>query len=306
MTLNNLHFASQNLTTVENFSRTSRVYFLAVHIRTTTSSDPLSSSEDLGEPHTPTGDGSSGVLPPWPTSTTARPGGTNANAYFRTITYPLPRRAFPPASTTVDEGKQGSTTTSQHSSLEFPSGPKRTFAILRTHPGDNPWDRGIRNNLTDLLGYTVLDWLLPLRRSPFTAHKDARWEFAYGDVLDRIKVEAGLGDICDELDNSASSHSSGRRGKGKRRSRSSGNNGDFESVQMRSEWEGQSVHLPSIPASTTAAPAVRPGEDAGAYVEGRPGAEGSRFGFSIETDESMPPERRRRRKHRKRSSGRAV
>ncbi|KAJ9666204.1 Palmitoyltransferase pfa5 [Coniosporium apollinis] len=67
----------------------------------------------------------------------------------------------------------------------------RQFAILQTKPGENPWDLGALQNWRELMGYSWLEWLLPIKYSPFCKH-GARYEYPFGPVLDRMRREAGL------------------------------------------------------------------------------------------------------------------
>lgn len=103
-----LQFAFLNTTTIENLSRKTIVWQLAVHLRN-------------------------------PSQTTT----------FPTISY----------------------STAQKSSnallLEHDSSPNtiKTFAILHSKPGDNPWDLGYLKNLQTVLGEHWYDWLLPIKYS---------------------------------------------------------------------------------------------------------------------------------------------
>ncbi|EAW12752.1 uncharacterized protein ACLA_011790 [Aspergillus clavatus NRRL 1] len=96
---------------------------------------------------------------------------------FRTITYPLPPP--PPPESEV--------------AREFPVGEQHVFAILQTLPGENPFDLGSPlKNLQQVMGYSFLDWLLPLKHSPCADHSNRESAFALGPVVSRLKKEAGL------------------------------------------------------------------------------------------------------------------
>ncbi|KAF7592634.1 palmitoyltransferase pfa5 [Aspergillus hancockii] len=102
---------------------------------------------------------------------------------FRTITYPLP--PMPPNSEAAAEPQQNQSTWEQH-----------VFAILQTLPGENPFDLGTPfKNLQQVLGYSILDWLLPLKQSPCADHSSLESAFALGPVVKRLKAEAGLGSL---------------------------------------------------------------------------------------------------------------
>ncbi|KAE8352804.1 zf-DHHC-domain-containing protein [Aspergillus coremiiformis] len=99
---------------------------------------------------------------------------------FRTITYPLPLIAPNTEATTEYQQCQ-------------PTGEQHVFAILQTLPGENPFDLGTSfKNLQQVLGYSLLDWLLPLKQSPCADHGSLESAFALGPVVRRLKAEAGL------------------------------------------------------------------------------------------------------------------
>lgn len=69
----------------------------------------------------------------------------------------------------------------------------RVFAILQTQPGENPFDLGSPfKNLQEVLGYTIADWLLPLKPSPCVDHSNPESAYPLGPVVERLKREAGL------------------------------------------------------------------------------------------------------------------
>ncbi|MCJ1389060.1 palmitoyltransferase pfa5 [Xylographa bjoerkii] len=131
MSLSSLQFVLLNTTSVENLSRQTKIWTLAVHI-----SRP-------------------------PTNPNHKP--------FQTITYPL---TPPPPGT--------------------PSTPPKTFAILHSKPGENPYNLGYYGNFKSVMGNNVFDWLVPLRYSPCCDHDSGESAFALGPVVQRMCEEAGL------------------------------------------------------------------------------------------------------------------
>ena len=131
MSLSSLQFVLLNTTSVENLSRQTKIWTLAVHI--------------------------------------SRPPATPNHTPFQTITYPL---TPPPAGT--------------------PFTPPRTFAILHSKPGENPYDLGYYGNFKSVMGTNVFDWLVPLRYSPCCDHDSGESAFALGPVVQRMREEAGL------------------------------------------------------------------------------------------------------------------
>ena len=103
---------------------------------------------------------------------------TPSTQAFTTVTYPLPRPAANGAAPEVATGRDAFA--------------RRTFAILRSEPGENPWDLGYKRNWTEVMGYSLLDWLLPIRRSPCAKHECAESEYPYGPLVSKMKARYGL------------------------------------------------------------------------------------------------------------------
>ncbi|EAS31280.3 palmitoyltransferase pfa5 [Coccidioides immitis RS] len=71
--------------------------------------------------------------------------------------------------------------------------PPREFAILSTKPGENPFDLGSPlANLKEVMGHSLIDWLLPLRYSPCSGYGSQESAYAFGPVVQRLKKENGL------------------------------------------------------------------------------------------------------------------
>lgn len=96
---------------------------------------------------------------------------------FRTITYPLPPVPLSPEAARDYQ----------------PPEKQYVFAILQTLPGENPFDLGSRfKNLQQVLGYSIIDWFLPLRQSPCADRTTGDSFYELGPVVSRLKKEAGL------------------------------------------------------------------------------------------------------------------
>lgn len=132
MTGSSMQFALLNTTTIENLTRTTKVYTLAVYM--------------------------------------PRPPDPNSIPPFQTITYPLTQQI----------------SNSNHLT------PPRTFAILHTKPGENPWDLGPLGNFKTVMGNHWYDWLLPIKYSPICNHDRGESDFPLGPVVDRLREEAGI------------------------------------------------------------------------------------------------------------------
>ncbi|KAI1755785.1 DHHC palmitoyltransferase-domain-containing protein [Xylaria castorea] len=68
----------------------------------------------------------------------------------------------------------------------------RTFAILETDAGENPWDMGFRRNWQSIMGTNPLDWLLPIRHSPCTNHENGESIYPMDRILDQLRSKYGL------------------------------------------------------------------------------------------------------------------
>ena len=136
MTGSSLQFTLINTTTIENLSRKSIVWTLAVHMPK--------------PPETSTG--------------------------FRTV-------SFSTATSRRD---------SDESAEQPPASAIKTFAILHTKPGENPFDLGPYQNFKAVMGDHWYDWLLPIRSSPCCNHDRRDGQFAMGPVVQRIRAEAGI------------------------------------------------------------------------------------------------------------------
>ncbi|RKF58088.1 Palmitoyltransferase PFA5 [Golovinomyces cichoracearum] len=69
----------------------------------------------------------------------------------------------------------------------------RTFAIMTTNEGENPWDLGSRLlNWKTVMGDSIIDWFLPLRRSPCCNHDNSQSQFRFGFAVDKLRSRIGF------------------------------------------------------------------------------------------------------------------
>lgn len=146
-----------NSTTVENLSRKTKIWYLAVHM-------------------------------PKPEEVVRRRGNDRGTP-LRTITYPRPpeeQQMLVQQSGSLPA--QGSAIVNQ-SPADLPV---RTFAILETPAGFNPWDCGPLQNIKEVMGNYYIDWFLPVRHSPCADHSNDVSMFRLGPQVETLKREAGL------------------------------------------------------------------------------------------------------------------
>jgi len=165
---NTIYLAMHNLTTVETLDRGRRLYHLAIRVN----------SKDLQTMASRKSQQSSGFEQgPW----------------VHTISYPLQ----PARSSQTHSPDAATDSVASDSAMPSIPGPERpqeekTFAILRTYPGDNPWDLGVLNNMKQILGNSYIDWLLPFQYPPIYRHERGDQEYPFGPVVDRLKQEVGI------------------------------------------------------------------------------------------------------------------
>ncbi|KAL7621169.1 Palmitoyltransferase pfa5 [Parahypoxylon ruwenzoriense] len=128
------------------------------------------------------------------------PRGTGSTDRYTVVTYPLPR----PGEVTSDRhnGTGGPRRVASGSSLGIQAGhPRpiarddlatRTFAILKTEPGENPWDIGLQRNWQAVMGTNALDWFLPFRKSPCVNHEGHDSFYPMGQVLEDVRARYNL------------------------------------------------------------------------------------------------------------------
>ena len=150
MSSSSIDLALRNCTTVENLTRKTKVWQLAVY------------APKLDDSKGPT--------------TNIAPG--------------MQRRAFPDVLPTAAAGASPISGGSETRRLP----PTRTFVVLSSEPGENPWDLGPLENWKTVMGYHVLDWFLPLKHSPCLDHSSTQAAFATGPVVDRLRSKHGLAD----------------------------------------------------------------------------------------------------------------
>ncbi|KAI5921774.1 palmitoyltransferase PFA5 [Camillea tinctor] len=126
------------------------------------------------------------------------PRGTPPSDGFSVVTYPLPKPDQTPrtrTSRTVTSEASGASLQGRTSSPRLTARDDlamRSFAILKTGAGENPWDLGPWRNWQAVMGANPLDWLLPIRKSPCTNHESQRGFYPMGHVLTKVCTRYGL------------------------------------------------------------------------------------------------------------------
>lgn len=150
-------FALINSTTIEHLDRKTKVWNLAVY----------ANSRVLQEIH------EKGI--PLQLISYPRPPEENLNYLAR-------QGAEESGSVPSEQGASSGPSTTAH----------RTFAILETAPGRNPFDLGLFNNFCEIMGTTIWEWLLPIEPSPILKHENPVSLYKLGSVVDELKASSGV------------------------------------------------------------------------------------------------------------------
>lgn len=110
------------------------------------------------------------------------PRGTPSGAGYSTITYPLPQL---PHLAQVDG-------LSERDLLAT-----RSYAIVRTEMGENPWDLGSFRNWKSVMGNDVLDWFFPIRMSPCVGYENNESFYEMGPLYHELRLKYGLPEPAD-------------------------------------------------------------------------------------------------------------
>ncbi|TAQ83197.1 hypothetical protein B7494_g8480 [Chlorociboria aeruginascens] len=168
MTLTSVNFAVKNLTQVEALNAKTKVYNLAVIKPPRT---------DIGSLN---GMDASLLLCP-------------------DVVYPLsiasqshPAQPEPPRNSkaeTLEDSVNPSKESVENSPTRRDMNAFRTFTVLRTDPGVNPWDLGSRLlNFKTVMGNNIVDWFLPIKRSPCCNHEDQESNYIIGPDVNRLRA----------------------------------------------------------------------------------------------------------------------
>ena len=231
-----LQFAIINSTTIENFNRKTKVWYMAVHMpraildkyngsgRTdlrliSYPRPPAEQFELLQRNRVKLNDSQQSIVRDgWDSQGLAA---TPPNTYDpqSTSIFPphpaVPRKTPPPSrgNTSASSPPQSAPHTLTNTQTEL-----RTFAILETDPGANPFDLGYFGNFKQVMGNNLFDWLIPLRPSPLTDHSDPTSFYKVGRVLPRLKRHAGIAGLDVEHHEKLSDRHRRRRRKSRRAS----------------------------------------------------------------------------------------
>ncbi|KAK5046295.1 hypothetical protein LTR84_008438 [Exophiala bonariae] len=249
-----LQFAFINSTTIENFTRKTKIWYLAVYMppavldkyNASGRSDlrlisyPRPASEQfelLTQNGAKFNDSQQSIVREgWDTQGPSPPSNTYDPQSTPTFPpHPAVARNTPPPSRGNASSAAASPPRSAPHTLSFQKDALRTFAILETDPGANPFDLGNFGNFKQVMGTNFFDWIFPLRPSPLTDHSDPTSFYKMGAVVQKLKRKAGILEGELGLDEKAGESRHRRRHHRRRRSKRTS-----QTASMRSRPEDRS------------------------------------------------------------------
>lgn len=74
----------------------------------------------------------------------------------------------------------------------------RSFAVVKTELGENPWDLGFYRNWKSVMGNSIFDWLLPLKDSPCATYENNESFYEMGPIYLRVRERFRLPHLTDD------------------------------------------------------------------------------------------------------------
>lgn len=118
------------------------------------------------------------------------PRGTPPGQNYSVVTYPLPK--IPDMTWSRSRQAAAAEPSSFRDQLAT-----RTFAVVRTEMGENPWDLGYYRNWKSVMGNNIVDWLLPIRQSPCATYENNESFYEMGDLYPRLRARFGLPEVSE-------------------------------------------------------------------------------------------------------------
>ncbi|KAH6628702.1 DHHC palmitoyltransferase-domain-containing protein [Chaetomium tenue] len=115
------------------------------------------------------------------------PQGTRPSQSYNVVTYPLPK--------STDTTKPTLQTITTESSSPRDQLAIRTFAIVKTEMGENPWNLGYYRNWKSVMGDNLIDWLLPIEGSPCSRYEDGESFYEMGPLYQELRTRFCLPDL---------------------------------------------------------------------------------------------------------------
>ena len=119
------------------------------------------------------------------------PRGTQSCEKYKVITYPISKSGDSNLQLSGEAGARG--VASERDMLAT-----RTFAIVKTELGENPWDLGLYRNWKSVMGNSIIDWLLPLKDSPCATYENNESFYEMGPIYLRVRERLGIPPLTED------------------------------------------------------------------------------------------------------------
>ncbi|KAM7201412.1 DHHC palmitoyltransferase domain containing protein [Naviculisporaceae sp. PSN 640] len=111
------------------------------------------------------------------------PHGTPPGPNYGIITYPLPR----PTERAPSPNLSGQTVTDENATSPRDLLASRSFAVVKTQMGENPWDLGSWRNWKSVMGNNIIDWLFPLNPPPCSKYVSNESKYEMGPLYQELR-----------------------------------------------------------------------------------------------------------------------
>lgn len=110
------------------------------------------------------------------------PRGTAPGLDYSVIIYPLPK---PDSDRSTNQSPTPPTASEPMSERDLLA--TRTFAVVKTEKGENPWHLGWYRNWKSIMGNNIFDWALPFNHSPCEDYENNESFYEMGPLIQELR-----------------------------------------------------------------------------------------------------------------------
>lgn len=110
------------------------------------------------------------------------PRGTAPGLDYSVITYPLPK---PDSDRSTNQSPTPPATSEPMSERDLLA--TRTYAVVKTEKGENPWHLGWYRNWKSIMGNNIFDWALPFNHSPCEDYENNESFYEMGPLIQELR-----------------------------------------------------------------------------------------------------------------------
>jgi len=120
------------------------------------------------------------------------PPGTLPGPNYGIVAYPQLKQADRAPSPNLS----GRTVTDENPTA--PAQDLRTFAIVKSEMGENPWDLGAYRNWKSVMGDNIIDWFFPFNSPPCSSYVSTESKYEMGPLYQQLRFRYGLPEVSNE------------------------------------------------------------------------------------------------------------